>query len=553
MRNTISPNQHYQDGEVRTLSSLFRQREDITGTSSQVSSDQEPETQHPLNERSIIAESPPQSKKTTSKGKRKSQKKNTRTTKSSKTSGQDSISKGKDSLKWWTESSKNLSEKLLSRIEIGSVGLPSTSSNGSVIDPIANSWFKTKSSNLQIKNSQKISWPSYTSSLANSTGKDVIRSRKIRLKVTQEQAKILRKWMRAYDKTWNMALKLVKDNKREFSWDLKKDVVTKRTTDTGSLKELKKIPAVIRKGAVKDLCDANEAADKLYKAKMKIDKRNWRKTPFEIKYKSRKRTSGSFPLEKDCIHLTADGISLFSRPRLRMDLGLSRRSKNELKCVEHDCRISYIHNRWYINIPENLKPEVRISHDEPNVLGVDPGIRTAFSCFGTDGKTFDFGVGATSKADQINAKIVGIQNKMKNLPGKKYKLRKALHRHQARAKDFRDELHWKTISYMTDHYDVIVMGKLNVKSLMMGHNRTNKKHLSFLSHYMFRERLLTKGIAKGNLVLIQEEHGTTQGCPVCGFKKLDVGSSKVYTCDRCTFTGDRDTKSALCMILSNCS
>ena len=37
---------------------------------------------------------------------------------------------------------------------------------------------------------------------------------------------------------------------------------------------------------------------------------------------------------------------------------------------------------------------------------------------------------------------------------------------------------------------------------------------------------------RGNIVVIQDEAGTTQGCPKCGFKNLD-------------FEGDRDLKSDL--------
>lgn len=136
---------------------------------------------------------------------------------------------------------------------------------------------------------------------------------------------------------------------------------------------------------------------------------------------------------------------------------------------------------------------------------------------------------------------------------KRSRLKKAWHRHLMRTKQLCDELHWKTINFLTSEYDVIVLGELNVKSLMMSNNKTNKKLLSFLSFYKFRQRLEEKARSRGNLIIIQNEAGTTQGCPQCGFKKLDVGSSKVYKCDRCSFEGDRDIKSALCMIIKSCS
>lgn len=543
--NIISQSLLSEDGDSLERLNLFQQRETISDTSNQVS-DNLPMI---LDTRFTTVESHPQSKRTISKGKRKRQGKNSQNTKSSKTLDRDLISREKDSLTWWTKSSKEISKKLLSRIGIDSVDSHSISWNGSVDDQIANSWFKVRSSNLQIKNSQKISWPSFTSSLANSTEKDVTRARKIRFKPTSEQIKILRKWMEDYRQTWNMALKLVKENKRKVSLDLKKDVVTRRSTDSEKLKNLKSSPAVIRKGAVNDLVKANKSAWALYKAKLKESKSNWRKNPFEIKYKSRKSNTGSFPLDKTYVNrINDESFRLFNEPKFKMIL-----KSKDVPDITKDCRITCIFDRWYLIVPEVSKSIKRTIGEEPIVIGIDPGLRTAFSCLGTDGSIFEIGSGTSERLSKINSKLDNIKTRMKFDVSRRSRLKKAWHRHLMRTKQLCDELHWKTINFLTSTYDVIVLGKLNVKSLMMSHNKSNKKLLSFLSFYKFRQRLEEKAQSRGNLVVIQNEAGTTQGCPQCGFKKLDVGSSKVYKCDRCSFVGDRDIKSALCMIIKSCS
>ena len=547
-RNTAFLSPRSDDGESRERLRLSPQRETTTGTSNPVS-ETDP-TSPTIGTGSTTAESRPTNRRTTSRGKRKSPGKTSRTTGSSKTSGRGSTFGGRDSLEWWTESSRELSEKLWSRIGTDSVVSRSISWNGSVNDRTVNSWFKTRSSNLPIRNSQKISWPSFTSSLADTTAGDVTRARKIRLSPTSQQVKILRGWVEDYRKTWNMALKLVKDQKRKISLGLKKDVVTRRTNDGEKLKSLKSSPANIRKGAVNDLVKANKSAWALYKAKLKESKSNWRKTPFEIKYKSKKATSGTLEFEKKYVKKTEDGIQLFSQPQFKMTL---KANSSDIPEITKDCRITRVFDRLYLIVPETVASVKRPPVEEPKVIGIDPGLRTAFSCFGTDGKFFEFGCEVQSKVDKVNEKIEGIKLKMKNSTQKRNRLKKAWYRHMTRAKHLCDELQWKTINFLTTSYDVIVLGKLNVKSLMMSHNKKNKKMLSFLSFYKFRQRLEEKSKVRGNVVVIQNEAGTTQGCPKCGFKKLDVGSNKTYKCDRCNFEGDRDLKSAICMILKCCS
>lgn len=547
-RNTEFPSLPSEDGESLEMLRLSPRRDTTTDTSSPAS-ETDP-TSPTTGTGSTTAESLPTNRKTTSRGKRKSPRKTSRITGSFRTSGRASTSGGRDSLEWWTESSRELSEKLLSRIGTDSVDLRSISWNGSVNDRTVNSWFRTRSSNLPIKSSQKISWPSFTSSLVDTTEGDVTRARRVRLRPTSQQVKILKGWMEDYRKTWNLALKLVKDEKRKISLGLKKDVVTRRTNDGEKLKSLKSSPANIRKGAINDLVKANKSAWVLYKAKLKESKSNWRKTPFEIKYKSKKATSGSLEFEKKYVKKTEDGIQLFSQPQYQMTL---KANSVDIPEFTKDCRITRVFDRWYLIVPETVASVKRPTVEEPKVIGIDPGLRTAFSCFGTDGKFFEFGCEVKAKVDKVYEKIEGIRLKMKNSTKGKGRLKKAWYRQMTRAKHLCDELQWKTINFLTTSYDVIVLGKLNVKSLMMSHNKANKKMLSFLSFYKFRQRLEEKSRVRGNVVVIQNEAGTTQGCPKCGFKKLDVGSNKVYKCNRCGFVGDRDLKAAICMILKCCS
>lgn len=58
-----------------------------------------------------------------------------------------------------------------------------------------------------------------------------MRSRRVRIKTTPEQARILRFWMKTHRQTYNEALRLVKDKKAKVNLCLKKLVVTRRESD----------------------------------------------------------------------------------------------------------------------------------------------------------------------------------------------------------------------------------------------------------------------------------------------------------------------------------
>ena len=145
-----------------------------------------------------------------------------------------------------------------------------------------------------------------------------MRSRKVRIKPTSEQAQILRFWMSAHRKTYNEALRLVKDKKAKVNRLLGKIVVTRRETDKGSkFENIKKSPADVRVSAVRALCKNFNSAKCAYDERIKriktknIQNKRKRKNntccnrnrfknnkPFEVKYKSRRLTSDSFELEK---------------------------------------------------------------------------------------------------------------------------------------------------------------------------------------------------------------------------------------------------------------
>eukprot|EP00953_Heterococcus_sp_UTEX-ZZ885_P008859 5265-Heterococcus_DN1.PRE.11 len=309
---------------------------------------------------------------------------------------------------------------------------------------------------------------------------------------------------------------------------------------------MKDCPAAIRERAVLDLVDAYKSSWELFKSKKKKQKkwskkkakkqrRNARlkKTPFNLSYKSRRSSSDSFGFEAKSLKADGKSINLFqSRNALRlMDLKISEEIKAPLKaCV----RIAYHCGRWYLIVPyskETATPEKRRTQewgDIGNETEVKPVMKKVFH-----------------KRDAL-------KRAMKLTP-KSSSLKKAWYRSLARASNLMRDMHFKTIKWLLTSYDVIICPTF--KTADMQNKETTKLSAStretfrFLSHFSFRTRLLYKAREAGKIVLDVHEAETTMGCSNCGYKKKDVGKSKVYKCNRCKVVRPRDMNSAVDIVL----
>ena len=125
-----------------------------------------------------------------------------------------------------------------------------------------------------------------------------------------------------------------------------------------------------------------------------------------------------------------------------------------------------------------------------------------------------------------------------------------------------DDLHWKTIKYLTNNYDNILIGNLSTKSIVSNskrqYKRTNnqlhkntKRVAMLMSLYRFRQRLEYKCLfMKKGYALINEAY-TSKTCTNCQFLHLNLGSNKVFKCPnrRCKMVLDRDINGARNILL----
>ena len=574
---------HCEDGSAKEKSILSVQR-GTTGDSMRIFfPDGLPSLLHDKKSENVMstAVSARQNKRTISSDKSNPSNKRTRSTKSSRTLGPASTLSVRDSYGWWTKSCEDVSKKLWSPTVIDCAALHTNSSTGFVRSTEPLSWSRIESFAPRSKNSQRISWPLYMSSHAETTEsedtpkmpqtpKRLVRCQKIRLRPTTKQAQKLREWMKAARDTYNSALRLIKDGKAKPSLLLKKLVVTRRKEDGPKVQQMKQTPADIRSRAVMDLIDAFKTAQAGFKARKlrertqksrwkkrkkkekNLGRRRWRKrVAYHINYKSKRLTSDSFGFEQESINIKNGELFLFARvKKFGMQEGI-KMSELPGQQIDACCRIQYLFGRWYLLLPYQVEKE-DMCLVNGRVGALDPGVRT-FQAFYSEDECGEIAPDMDNVALAMKNKISGIRELidiLKNKGGYRLKinrLTKAWYRANARASNLASDLHFKTIKFLFNRFDVIIAPRLNVGSMLRSNGNLNantKATMRFQQHGAFHGRLRMKAESCGKIILDLEEHGTSQTCSSCGQANRKLGSAKVFKCPRCGYQADRDVNSS---------
>ena len=110
------------------------------------------------------------------------------------------------------------------------------------------------------------------------------------------------------------------------------------------------------------------------------------------------------------------------------------------------------------------------------------------------------------------------------------------------------DMHWKTSNFLCKKFTTICIGKISTRSIV-NNEKSNikeitKRELYALSHYRFR-MILKSQCEKYNCIYKEiNEYETSQRCHKCN-KKNNVGSSKIYKCEECKISLDRDINASI--------
>ena len=207
-------------------------------------------------------------------------------------------------------------------------------------------------------------------------------------------------------------------------------------------------------------------------------------------------------------------------------------------------------NTYSLFVPRE-EETIESSAKENSFVGLDAGLRTFMTCISNE-HAIQFGNKINNDISTILKRIDKNNNNNKLTEGIKSYRNKKLYK---RIDNMVDEMHWKIINYLTNTYERIYIGILNMKDVV-NNETSNISNMSkrvglMMKHFQFRQRLIFKCKSKRISCIEVNERYTSKTCSVCGEYKKDLGSNKTYECNICDNLMDRDINASRCILLKN--
>lgn len=286
--------------------------------------------------------------------------------------------------------------------------------------------------------------------------------------------------------------------------------------------------------------------------------------PFKMKFKAKKDLINTLILEKDAIN----NNTLFYNYSVNKEK-IFRNMKISGDIDKYDYGGSTLsYHRILKAVILNLTYKSRTKENSNNkVCAVDKG-ETNFVTIYSDNNASKLGMNCDKKIykickeiDIIHSRIDKKEYYVKNKNNEKIiktvnaerrrNLKKALHRKIQYIKNLRDELHNQVINYLTVTYSKIITSPFETQGMVCNLNCKVARMMNTLSFYKFQQKLEHKCQERNCELVTKSEAYTTMTCTRCGNLKYNVGSNKVYHCDKCGLTLERDYNGARNIMLRN--
>jgi len=280
---------------------------------------------------------------------------------------------------------------------------------------------------------------------------------------------------------------------------------------------------------------------------------------FQMKYQSKKRKSQYASFEDSGFPSLLKKI----KSRYTYKTSIKKRQTTSFENIfnstkKRGCELIYdkIRNQYYIHYSVDVSyypsNDIRtdrqgiIFQEDKRIISLDPGIRKFMTGYDPTGKTILIGDG---EADVIINKLLEIDD-LESKKDDNYKF--LINKIWLDIKNKVNELHWKTIRYLLDNYDIILLPKFLISGMVRSKKigRKTKRMLYMYSFFQFKQKLLWKASVENKKVIIVDESYTSKTCGCCGCLN-DVGSSEIYKCKNCELVVDRDINGARNIFLKN--
>jgi len=397
-----------------------------------------------------------------------------------------------------------------------------------------NAWFDLKQTYWKGRKQE----PKLTKQKEDKILKEYIKAEKIILRPTTEQKTILLNWLKSYTKMYNQTLLFIKQ--KQFANEETKDLFNWQNLRTNHLKEQRaniqkesiskkdpktKIPIHSLDGAIQDICSAFKSAfSNLKGANIK---------KFRMRFLKQTKKTKVMKIENQ-------NIAKKGNTFCKTALGKKIISSKNLLGISSDCRLHYDQNtkRFTLLVPKKF---LGTTSDKKKLVCLDPGLRTFLVGF-TSTDSIELG---TNLISTLKVPLTKIERLEKSTLRKNLK-EKAKNKRFSKIKNLVDDLHWKTINYLTKTYKTVVLGKLSTKSIVQGSTLSGLlKNIALkMGFFKFMSRLSYKAQSRGVKVIFTEESLTSKTCTSCGNINDDLGKAKLFSCPSCFYKIDRDLNGA---------
>jgi len=403
-------------------------------------------------------------------------------------------------------------EDIKNQIKVYDKCVFSNNKNDIIINENTNSWFSLTKTNNKIKT---INY--------DIKEKKSIYARKYNFKPTDEQIKTLKTMFKETTKIYNETLKIIKRDKLYKNnisfYDLRYRLKSKRD-------EIKTItPSHVMDCSIKKAVSNYKSAVSNFKAG---NIKNFRIRYYKLKNNINKN------LFFEPIYIGKKGtISKLGKLNI-VDYDLKKEN------INHEFIISYSDKNYYITfLFDKIQEKEEVKKD--NFISLDPGMNPFLSGVSKD-NNYVIGKDSSNQIKKLNNKIDEINSKeIKN-----YKKKKVVSRLRRNIKNKIDDMHWKSINYLTNNFNNILIGDLSSKECGEGKTikRMTKRILGSFRFYQFKQKLKNRCIEKDIKFEEVNEYCTSKTCSKCGYFKKDLGFSKIYDCNQCKIKMDRDVNGA---------
>jgi IS605 OrfB family transposase len=208
----------------------------------------------------------------------------------------------------------------------------------------------------------------------------------------------------------------------------------------------------------------------------------------------------------------------------------------------------------YDTIKKTFKLIVPVNNELNTVIkrhekcGIDIGVRTFLTTYSED-SSYEIGSNCCEIIDRYNKRLDSRRSSCDQKIISDKKRSKIYAKYSDKLKNKISDMHNKVASMLVHNYNEIIIGNISIKK-MLSNISSNlfdvvKRRLVALSHYRFRMKLKTMANKYGNKIVEVDEYLTSKICSECGYKHKNLGSNKIYHCEICNLTIDRDINAAI--------